>query len=114
VLDMFALGLGSRRQFRLESDSEAFVANLNAQAGSALETAPHDDTLAYYLEPLSPEPFEELPARVAERLIRRKALDRWRLFGSHLVAVDGTRQLFYRKRHCSYCLTQKAPNGETL
>jgi len=111
---MFLLGLGSRRQLRLESESEVFVANLNAQAGSSLETAPHDDSLVYYLEPLSPEPFAELPARVAERLIRMKALDRWRLFGAHLVAVDGTRQLFYRKRHCPYCRTQKAPNGEML
>jgi hypothetical protein len=43
-----------------------------------------------------------------------KALDRWRLFRAHRVAVDGTGQLFHRKRHCPYCLTQKAANGETL
>jgi len=111
---MFLLGLGSRRQLRLESESPTFVANLNAVAQTSVEVAPHDDTLVYYLEPLPPEPFEELPAAVAERLIRMKALDRWRLFGAFLVAVDGTGQLFFRKRHCAHCLTRKAPSGETL
>ncbi len=111
---MFLLGLGSRRQWRLESESETFVANLNAVAQTSVEVAPHDDTIVYYLEPLAPEPFEELPAAVAERLVRMKALGRWRVFGAHPVAVDGTGQLFFRKRHCPHCLTQKAPNGETL
>jgi len=114
AIEMFLLGLGSRRQLRLESESPTFVANLNAVAESSVAVAPHDDTIVYYLEPLSPEPFEELPAGVAERLLRMKALDRWRLFGAHLVAVDGTGQLFFRKRHCPHCLTQKAPSGETL
>ena len=111
---MFLLGLGSRRQFRFESDSAAFVANLNAVAGSSVETAPHDDSIVYYLEPLEPGPFAELPAHLTERLIRMKALDPWRVLGAHAVAVDGTGQYFYRTRHCPFCLTQKASNGETL
>ena len=114
AIEMFLLGLGSRCQLRLESDSPAFVANLNALAETSVQTAPHDDTIVYYLGPLSPEPFEALPPAALERLIRMKALDRWRLFGAHLVAVDATGQYFYRERHCPYCLTQKAPSGETL
>ncbi len=101
------LGLGSRRQFRFESDAPAFAANLSALAGASCEMAPHDDTIAYCLEGVPPEPFEDLPAHVARRLIRMKALDRWRLHGRVLVAIDGTGQLFYRQRHCPHCLTQK-------
>jgi hypothetical protein len=114
AVTIFLLGLGSRRQFRFESESPTFVANLNAVAGSSVDTAPHDDSIVYYLEPLPVEPFEALPSRAAERLLRMKALDRWRVFGAHLVAVDGTGQLFFRERHCPHCLTQKAPSGETL
>jgi hypothetical protein len=43
-----------------------------------------------------------------------KALDRWRLYGAFLVALDGTGHLFFRKRHCPHCLTQKGPDGRTL
>jgi len=107
------LGLGSRRQFRFEADTPAFAANLNALAHADAETAPHDDTVVYYLEGVPPEPFETLAVYIARRLIRMKALDRWRLYGRFLVAVDGTGQLFFRRRHCPHCLTQKAPDGQT-
>ena len=108
------LGLGSRRQFRFEADTPAFAANLNALAHTQCETAPHDDTIVYYLEGLPIEPFEALPIGIARRLIRMKALDRWRLYGRFLVAVDGTGQFFFRRRHCAHCLTQKGPDGQTL
>ena len=112
-IDMFLLGLGSRRQLRLESLAAGFLANLNAVAGTHLETAPHDDTLVYYYNPLEPEPFAALPVVAVRRLIRMKALDRWRLGRAFLVAIDGTGQLFFRERHCPYCLTQKGSDGKT-
>ena len=108
------LGLGSRRQFRFEANTQAFIANLNALAQTHCETAAHDDTIVYYLEGVSPEPFEDLPVHIVRRLIRMKALDRWRLHERILVAFDGTGQLFFRRRHCPHCLTQKAPGGQTL
>ena len=108
------LGLGSRRQFRFEADTPAFAANLAALAHDHCETAPHDDTIVYYLKGVSPEPFEALPVHIVRRLIRMKALDHWRLYGSFLVALDGTGQLFFRHRHCPHCLTRKAPDGQTL
>ena len=113
-IEMFLLGLGSRRQLRLESESPAFVANLNAVAGTHVETAPNDDTVVYYYEPLDAQAFATLPVEGVRRLIRMKALDRWRQGRSFLVAIDGTGQLFFRERHCPHCLTQKAPNGQTL
>ena len=108
------LGLGSRRQFRFEADTPAFAANLNALAHAHCETAPHDDTIVYYLKGVSPEPFEALAVHIVRRLIRMKALDRWRLHGRFLVAIDGTGQLFFRRRHCPHCLTRTAPDGQTL
>jgi len=58
--------------------------------------------------------FETLPVHIVSRLIRIKALDRWRLKGAFLVAVDGTGQLFFWKRHCPHCLTKTGPDGRTL
>ena len=114
AIEMFVLGLGSRRQLRFESDHPAFAANLNALAGTHVETAPHDDTIVYYCEPLDPEAFATLPVEAVRRLIRSKALDRWRVGRYFPIAIDGTGQLFFRKPHCPHCLTQKAANGETL
>jgi hypothetical protein len=41
------------------------------------------------------------------RLIRMKALDKYRLFGHFLIAVDGSGMLKFKQRHCPYCLTQR-------
>lgn len=114
ALLIFLLALKSRRQFRFESQGDPFVANLNALASSHVETASHDDTVVYYLKKVPPEHFEELPVYVARRLIRMKALDRWRLYGAFLVALDGTGHRFSRERHCPRCLTRKGPDGRIL
>ncbi len=108
------LGLRSRRQFRFESDTPAFVKNLNTLAGSDVETAPHDDTIVYYLERVQAGHFERLPAEIVRRLIRMKALDHGRLHGHFLIAIDGTGQLFFRKRHCPHCLTRERADGTVL
>jgi len=111
---IFLLGLRSRRQFRFDADTSGFVANLNRLARCQVEMAPHDDTIVYYLERVNPKYFEPLPAQVVRRLIRMKALDRWRVRERFLVALDGTGQLFFRKRHCEHCLTQKVSNDQIL
>jgi len=111
---LFLLGLGSRRQFRFESKTPAFVDNLNALAGADVQSAPHDDTLVYYLAQVDPQEFQRLPVDVVRRLIRMKALDRWRLHGRFLVAVDATGHMFFRERHCPHCLTSTGADGRTL
>lgn len=108
------LGLRSRRQFRFESDTAAFVKNLNTLAGSDIKTAPHDDTIVYYLKQVQIDPFEKLPAEIVRRLIRMKVLDGSRLYGHFLIAIDGTGQFFFRERHCPYCLTRKRADGTLL
>jgi len=113
-LMMFLTHLGSRRQFNYEGrDSSGWMANLATLADHTLTTVPHGDTIAYYLERLPPEPLAAIPQRMVNRLIRTKALDRFRLFGHLLVAFDGTGHLTYSTRHCSHCLTQ-THEGKTI
>lgn len=107
------LALGSRRQYRYESKTDAFVKNLNLLSGTEVEVAPHDDTISYYLERVPPEAFAVLPVSIVRHLIRKKALDRWRLFGSFLIAIDGTGQLTFHERHCPHCLT-RTKDGRTI
>jgi len=114
ALLMFLMGLGSRRQFRFESATAAFVRNLNVLAHGRVETAPHDDTIVYYLEQIDPAPAEALPAALVRRLVRMKALDAARLHGHFTVAIDGTGQLFFRERHCDHCLTRTLADGRIL
>jgi len=111
---IFLLALKSRRQFRLEYSGPAFAANLNALARSRVESPPHDDTIVHYLKMVEPKHFESLPVYIVRRLIRMKALDRWRVWGAFLVAVDGTGQLFFRQRHCPHCLSQRGSDGRLL
>lgn len=111
---LFLLALKSRRQFSLESRSSAFAANLNSLAETNVETAPHGDTINAYLKRVDPQALRALPVKVLRHLIRMKTLDRWRVQGKFLVAVDGTGQLVFRERHCPYCLTRKGSNGEIL
>jgi hypothetical protein len=114
ALLMLLLGMRSRRQFRFESGTDAFVRNLNALADTEVESAPHDDTIIYYFKGVPINEFERLPQRIVRQLIRMKALDRYRLHGRFLIALDGTGQYFYRKKHCDNCLTQTRPDGTTL
>ncbi len=111
---MFLLGLESRRQFRLESQSQTFVENLNTLAGFRLESAPYDGTFVYYLKQVEPDRTAALALYPVEHLIRMKVLDPWRLHERFLVAVDMTRHLLFRERHCAHCLTQKGPDGRTV
>lgn len=111
---MFLMGLGSRRQFRFESTTATFVRNLNTLVGGHVQTAPHDDTIVYYLEQIDPAPAEALPAAIVRRLVRMKALDAARLYGGFTVAIDGTGQLFFRERHCAHCLTRTLADGRVL
>jgi len=111
---MFVMGLGSRRQFRFESATAPFVRNLNTLVGGQVETAPHDDTIVYYLEQVDPAYAEQLPPAIVRRLVRMKALDPARLYGMFTVVIDGTGMLFFHDRHCAHCLTRTLADGRVL
>jgi hypothetical protein len=111
---MLFLGqLRSRRQldFNLRDAGTPMLKNLNRLAGFQQDSLPVDGTLDHFLGHLGSSPLAELRSKLMQRLIRMKALDKARLMGNFVVAVDGTGWLVFHKRHCERCLTQK--QGET-
>ena len=111
-LMLFLLKLGSRRQVRFELDSNEALENLNRLGGCNQKTMAHSDTLAHFLGHVPPEALANLRLRMVQRLIRMKALNDGRLLGHFLVVLDGTGQLYFRRKHCEHCLT-KTVNGKT-
>ena len=109
---VFLLKLGSRRQIRFELDSPTALENLNRLAGCRQDRVPHGDTLNYFLGRLAPGELAGLRRRRVNRLIRMKALDGGRLLGHFLAVIDGTGQLYFRRRHCPHCL-ERTVGGQT-
>jgi hypothetical protein len=110
---VFALRLGSRRQIRFELDSPWALENLNRLAACRQKSVPHGDTLNYLMGRLHPRELHGLRRDMVRRLVRMKVLDSGRLFGHFLIAIDGTGQLVFQKRHCPHCL-QRTVGGKTL
>jgi len=110
-LMVFLLKVGSRRQIRFELNTPEALANLNRLSGCQMETLAHSDTLNHFLGHVPPGAYAGLRRKLVRRLIRMKALDRARLFGHFLIAVDGTGQFYFRERHCKHCLV-KTVNGK--
>jgi hypothetical protein len=103
---MFLEKLGARRQVKFEFNTEAMLANINALARTAAEKIAHPDTLQYLMRRLVCTELVELLVRLVRKLIRTRALDRFRMLGQRLVAIDGTGHLVFHDRHCDHCLTQ--------
>lgn len=109
---IFLLLLESRKQYRLEKDTEQFLKNILMLSGTDEETAADPDTIGNFLEQLPSEELEKLPPLLVNHLIRIKALDDYRFRGHFLIAIDGTGIRTYSKRHCEHCLTKKSKNGQ--
>ena len=114
ALLVFTLRLGSRRQ--IDSDLRdlelCLLANLNRLAATDQTSLPVTNTVDHLLEHTQGfKPFATLRQACAQRLIRMRALDPFRLQGRLIVAVDGTGMLTFHRRHCPHCLTQK--HGDT-
>jgi len=106
-LALFLLKLGARRQIRFALRTAAMLVNLNRLAGTGVESLAHPDTLEYLLKKLPPAELDRVRVGMVRRLVRMRCLDRYRLFGQILVAIDGTGHLVFSDRHCESCLTQK-------
>src|SRR5574341_198019 len=109
---MFLCHLGARRQvalkFRDNAPSAANFARLFGVAG-----APHGDTLNHAFKDLDPLQVQERVTRLVEILIRKKALERYRLLDQYyVIAFDGTGIYSFAERHCAHCLT-RTHNGKT-
>lgn len=110
---MFLFQLQSRRQVKHQL-RENGPSQSKFQAWFGTEKFPHGDTLNYAFKKISPTEVQEVVCLMVERLIRKKILYPYRLYGNFLVAVDGTGVLTFHQRHCEHCLTKKLNNGETL
>jgi len=109
---MYLLRLGARREITHTLRGNQ-VSEKKFKALFGAEKIPHGDTLNYGFKRIDPEEIQEIIIRLVKKLIRKKALNRWRLYRNYLVTFDGTGVLTYSERHCEHCLTQKLSNGTT-
>ncbi len=111
---VFLLRLGSKRKIKYKLNTEDLVENFNRLCQGYSENVAHHDTVEYFLKKLEPEELYIVRQKMINRLIRMKALDKFRLLDKHLtIAVDGTGHLVYKQRHCPHCLTRKK-DGKVL
>jgi hypothetical protein len=83
-----------------------FRENLLSLTGTNEETVAHTDTVNVFLEQLAVEYLEALKCMLIKELIRAKRLDKCRLDGEFLIAVDMTGIYKFDLPHCDQCLTQ--------
>lgn len=112
-LVLFLCKLQARRQLGFACATPSMLANLNTLAETTLAQVEHADTLAYFLKQLPRTELPRLLTWLVRRLLRMKVLDRFRLDGHVLVAVDGTGWVATKTRHCEHCLT-KTHDGTIL
>jgi len=113
---LFLLKVESRRQVNFRFNTEEFIHNLNLLTKADIEKMAYDGTLAYLLEKLPPEALSHLRVKMVNRLIRMRALEKFRLLGKYyLITIDGTGHLVFnnKKRHCEHCLVKKK-DGKVL
>ena len=68
----------------------------------------HHDTVEYFLQKLQPEEPCVVRQKMINRLIRMKALEKFRLLGEYyMIAVDSTGHMVFSQRHCPHCLTKE-------
>ena len=117
-MDMFFLGLGSRRQFDHEARKDAaspeqlMRRNLNRLAQTEAQDIAHGDTVNEYLKQLDPQRFGAIPPRMVQRLLRMRVLEYGRIQDRYLIAIDATGLWSWPSRHCDACLHQ-THNGVT-
>jgi len=111
---LFLLRLGSKRKIKYRLSTEEFLENLNKLCSGYNQNVAHHDTVEYFLQKLQPEEPCVVRQKMINRLIRMKALEKYRLLGEYyMIAVDGTGHLVYKERHCPHCLT-KEKDGKIL
>ena len=100
---MYLLRLGSRRQINFELRENENVEEKYLSL-SGVDEVPHGDTVNYAFQELDVDEIQEVLCSLVDRLIRKKVLDRWRLLGKYFrIAIDGTGELRFDKRHCEHC-----------
>jgi len=89
---LFGCTLRSRRQldFDLRDAATQVLGNVNRLAGTQQPALPVHDTLDHFLGHVGAAALAGVRTQMVRRLIRMKALNRARLLGRFVTAVDGT------------------------
>ena len=105
---LFLLRLGSKREISYKLSTEYFLKNLTTLTQSYDKKTAHHDTVEYFCQRLAPEEICVVRQKMIYRLIRMKALNKFRLLDVYfMIAIDGTGHLAFKERHCPHCLTKK-------
>jgi len=108
---LFLCHLGSRRQITHRLRTKAASQTCKTLFGTA--GVAHGDTVANLCKKVALSEVEGVPAELTEKLIRSKVLYPYRICDQYyLIAMDGTRTISFKSRHCESCLTQ-TQNGKT-
>ena len=111
---LFLLRLGSKRRIKYKLQTEYFLENLNRLCAGYNQNVAHHDTVEYLFSRLDPGQIYKVRHKMINRLIRMKALEKYRLLGKYyMIAVDGTGHMVFKERHCPHCLT-KEKDGKVL
>jgi len=113
VLMMHCGQTGSRRQLGRELAGKRLGGNIWRMVGKVYsDVVCHPDTMNGVLETLEIEELEKLIVKIVTRLRKCRMLDRFRFDGLLTVAIDGTKILKFKKRHCEHCTHQTHKNGK--
>lgn len=109
ILEMFLCKLGSIRQITnyLSKGEIRFNRLLTGK-----EKLPHGDTTRNVAKQVKVDELEEILAKMTRRTIRMKILDKYRLEGYLLVAIDGTQTHTFSEKHCDNCLQRTFNKGK--
>jgi len=83
--------MGSRRQANRELSAPTFWGNLRSVFPD-LDTVPHADTVARFLETISADDLIETLLATIRRLMRSRKLSAWLTHEGYVVAIDGTQK----------------------
>jgi len=109
---LFMMHLGSRRQMRYERLSDSFGKNMGQLSGqTGIDLVADPDTLAYYAEKVDYKAVEKVLAGISVSLIRKKALDPFRLYGYFPIAIDGSQICTFNHEPWPDCPHRKLSNG---
>jgi len=110
---MFLFKIGANRSFRfLGRDGYGSENFAKICQDFHIQSIPHHDTVRNVFVRLPFEEVEKVGVEMCRSLLRNKTLCQFRLLDSHyLLAIDGTQQVTFKKRHCLKCLKTKRNDG---
>jgi len=107
---LFLCRLGSRRQIRWLLQTP--LADQKFRELFGVGSVPHGDTVDHACAKVAVDDVQAVVSGLVRTLIRRKMLDDWRLLDRwFVIAIDGTGNLSFSRRHCDQCLTKRHASG---